>query len=202
MSVGGDASPIRGVQIFSSGPPGFVWVGRVRLAPGVWIDARDELVEGRGRMHVLLDDTIAIANATGPKIDQGSALRLLAEMVWFPTALFDPRLVTWAPVDGANARATLRLAGVEVSATFTFGIDGFPTAVRAERYEGEVLRGWGGAYRDYRSVDGLKLPFEADVHWDRDGTIFTYARWRVDSFEIDRPLPAAARLDALLAPSA
>jgi hypothetical protein len=40
-------------------------------------------------MRVLLDDTIRLADARGPELDQGSALRLLAEMPWYPTALFD-----------------------------------------------------------------------------------------------------------------
>jgi hypothetical protein len=43
----------------------------------------------------------------------GALMRLLAEMTWFPTALLDERYVTWAPVDDAQARATLRVADGE-----------------------------------------------------------------------------------------
>lgn len=42
--------PIRGVQYFRADPPAFLWWGRVRAAPGVWIDARDRFEDGRGNM--------------------------------------------------------------------------------------------------------------------------------------------------------
>jgi hypothetical protein len=194
MSLTAKAAPIQGVQLFTADPPGFVWIGRIRMAPGVWIDARDMLVAGEGSMLVLLDDTVSLADARGVQLDQGSALRLLAEMAWYPTSLFDARTVTWSAIDADHARATLRLGDREVSGVFEFGPDGLPLGMTAERFtdKGE-LRPWGGVYRDFRSVSGMRVPFEADVTWQLETGPFTYARWLVDSMEYDEEPPSDAR---------
>jgi hypothetical protein len=185
MSPTAKPKPIRGEQWFTADPPGFVWSGRVRLGPGIWIDARDMIVAGAGNMRVTLDDTITVADARGPRFDQGDALRLLAEMVWYPTALFDSRTVTWSEIDACYARATLRLNGITVSCIFEFGSDGLPVGMTAERYTdtGE-LRPWGGVYRDWHTVEGMRVPFEAEVAWQGTSP-FVYAHWRVDSIEYD-----------------
>ncbi len=183
------AVPIRGTQLFTADPPGFVWKGRIRFAPGVWVDARDMLILGEGSMRVLLDDTLPLANARGPQLDQGAALRLLAEMVWYPTALFDARTVTWSAVDQDHARATLRLPGREVSGVFEFGPDGLPVAFAAERFTDKgVLRPWGGVYRDWRAVSGMRVPFEADVTWQLASGPCTYAHWLVDAMDYEPDL--------------
>jgi len=108
MSPTSKPLPIRGTQLFTADPPGFVWSARIRLAPGVWVDARDMAANGRGSMRVLLDSTVAIADAQGPELDQGAALRLLAEMVWYPSALFDSRYVSWSAIDERRATGMLR----------------------------------------------------------------------------------------------
>lgn len=194
MSPNARAAPIQGAQLFTADPPGFVWIGRIRMAPGVWIDARDMLLAGKGSMRVLLDDTVSLADARGLQMDQGSALRLLAEMPWYPTSLFDARTVTWSAVDADHARATLRLGDREVSGVFEFGPDGLPLRMTAERFtdKGE-LRSWGGVYRDFRSVSGMRVPFEADVTWQLETGPFTYARWIIDSMEYDEEPPPNAR---------
>jgi len=178
--------PIRGVQLFTSDPPGFVWSARVQIFPGLWVDARDMAANGEGSMRVLLDSTVRIADARGPELDQGSALRLLAEMVWYPTALFDARYVTWSAIDAAHAVATLRFGERQVSGTFEFGVDGLPVGMTADRFmDKRGLRPWGGTYRDWRSVSGMLVPFEAMVTWQLESGPFTYAHWLVEAMDYD-----------------
>jgi hypothetical protein len=188
MSPTSKAVPIRGTQLFTADPPGFLWIGQIRMAPGVWIDARDMSVAGEGSMRVLLDDTVPLVDARGPELDQGSALRLLAEMAWYPTSLFDARSVTWSAIDADHACATLRLGDREVSGVFEFGPDGLPLGMTATRFtdKGE-LRPWGGVYRDWRVVSGMRVPFEAIVTWQLESGPYTYAHWLVDSMEYDLP---------------
>ena len=184
--------PIDGAQVFTADPPGFVWTGRIHMAPGLWVDARDMYVGGAGSMRVLLDDTVKLADAHGPELDQGAALRALAEMVWYPTALFDDRLVTWSAIDADHARATLRYAGGEVSGVFEFGSDGLPRRFSAERFkDGAGLQPWGGSYSDWRTTSGMRVPFEAEVSWHLASGTYTYAHWLVDSMVYDRGLDLA-----------
>lgn len=168
MSPNGKPLPIRGAQLFTEDPPGFLWWGRIRMSPGLWIDARDMSVAGLGSMRVLLDDTVPIADAEGPQLDEGAALRLLAEMPWYPTALFDQRYVRWRAIDDRHAEATLEFApGRTVRGVFEFGADGLPLRMSGQRYkDGGEMRPWGGVYRDWRTVEGLRVPFEAEVSWE------------------------------------
>jgi uncharacterized protein DUF6544 len=190
MSSSAKPLPIRGTQLFTSDPPGFVWSARVRMFPGIWVDARDMAANGEGSMRVLLDSTVPIADARGPELDQGSALRLLAEMVWYPTALFDARYVTWSALDAVHAVATLRFGERQVSGTFEFGADGLPVGMTAERSMNKVgLRPWGGTYGDWRSVSGMRVPFEARVTWQLDSGPFTYAHWLVEAMDYDLTEP-------------
>ena len=186
MSPTAEPQPIRGTQLFIANPPGFVWSAQVRMYPGLWVDARDMAANGVGSMRVLLDSTLTLADARGPEIDQGSALRLLAEMVWFPTALFDSRYVTWSAVDATHAVATLRFGEREVSATFEFGPDGLPARVTAERaMDKRGLQPWGGTYRDWRKVSGMLVPFEATVSWHLQAGPFVYAHWLIEAMDYD-----------------
>ena len=65
-SLNGGWLPVEGRQLFTADPPGFIWWGRVRLAPGIWIDARDCSVRGEGNMLVTAESTMTIADARGP----------------------------------------------------------------------------------------------------------------------------------------
>lgn len=191
MSTTGKARRIEGAQVFTADPPGFIWTGRIRILPGLWANARDKSVQGRGGMRVLLDDTVTLVDVEGGSdIDDGSALRLLAEMVWYPTALFDGCHVSWSPIDDNHARATLRVGSVEVSGVFEFGAEGLPSQFSADRVheKGELLP-WGGTYRDYRRTSGMLVPFEAEVFWQLASGRFTYAHWFVNSMEYDEVRP-------------
>jgi hypothetical protein len=187
---GGRWLPIRGEQYVAADPPGFLWWGRVRAAPGLWIDARDQLCDGRASVLARLDATITVSNARGPGIDQGGMLRLLGEMVWFPTAFLDDRFVTWDALDDHSARALLRQGGHEVRATFHFRRDGLPRMVTAQRYRdargGAVLTAWSGRFDNYRSVDGLLVPLELEARWHLDSGEWPYARFHVERIEYDR----------------
>lgn len=180
-SVGERAYPIAGSQVFTADPPGFVWEATVKMGPATWFSARDLSIGGRGDMRVLVDSLIPVVDARGPALDEGALFRVLAEMVWYPTAFFDARYVTWAPIDEERARATLRIGEQAVSVVFVFGADDLPSRCEAERpNEQGVRKPWGGRYADWRSIDGILVPFEAEVSWELDGGRFTYAHWRLD----------------------
>jgi hypothetical protein len=104
---------IAGEEHFTVGEPGFVWSARVRVAPLVWIEARDLLLGGRGNMLVKLFSRFTLADASGEHIDQGARLRWLAEAVRFPAAFAGPA-VRWQAVDELRAKAVLGQDGLPV----------------------------------------------------------------------------------------
>ncbi|WP_242337238.1 MULTISPECIES: DUF6544 family protein [Anaeromyxobacter] len=182
---------IRGVQYFASDPPGFVWWGRVRTGAGLWIDARDRSLAGEGGMRIMLASCWKLADVRGREVGEASLQRLLAEMVWFPTAFLDARHVRWAPIDDTRARAILRVRGLEVAVDFHFDANGVPSRITAERYrdvDGEpVLTPWTGECSGYRVIDGMRVPFRLEASWHVRGRTEPYARFSVDELELDRP---------------
>jgi hypothetical protein len=182
--------PIRGEQYFAADPPGFVWWGRVRMAPGLWVDARDQFLDGRASLLARLGSTLTVGSASGPEIDQGGMLRLLGEMVWFPTSFLDERFVTWEGIDDRTADASLSHKGRDVEATFHFRRDGLPRLVTAQRYRdtprGAVLTPWSAKLDDYRVIDGLLVPLEVEARWHLESGDWPYARFKVERIEYDR----------------
>ena len=193
-SIEGSWLPIRGEQYFTTSPPGFIWWGRVRLVPGVWIDARDRSIAGAGNMLVSAESTFTLADSTGPQLDQGALLRLLGEMTWFPTALLDERYVRWSPIDDRQALAVLAVNRREVSGVFTFGPDDLPSTFSAERYrdvgKGEaVLTPFEGRTSDFREVNGMLVPYSMVAAWRIEGRFIEYVRWSVERIDYDVDAP-------------
>jgi hypothetical protein len=185
---------IRGEQYFTTTAPGFVWWGRIRMAPGLWVDARDRCVAGAGNMRISLESTFTLGDSRGPEMDQGALLRLLGEMVWFPTSLADDRYVSWTAVDATRAQGTLRVNGREVTALFEFGEDGLPGRISADRYREvsggkAILTPWSGEYRDYRQVEGLIVPHELTSFYSVDSQRIPILRFEVIRLEYDATAP-------------
>jgi hypothetical protein len=186
--------PIRGEQYDAADPPGFVWWGRLDAGPGLWVDALDRSVNGQGGMRVALESTVTLFDRSGPELDQGSLLRLLSDFVLFPTVLLDERYISWTAVDEKRAKAALRVGDREVSGVFEFGADGLPRAFHADRYydtgKGQPeLRPWSGDYLDYRTVDGLLMPFHYLGYWHVDGQRIAYVDFELETPEIDATAP-------------
>jgi hypothetical protein len=184
-------SPIAGEQYFSACVPGFVWFASMRVAPMVWIQARDRLVNGRGNMLIKLLSAFTIADASGPEIDQGAALRWLAESVWFPYA-FAADTVSWEAIDARSARASLRTAGSPVQAIFEVDQDGRIVQLHAERFRDlgggrSVLTPWSGRYSDYAEFGGFRVPSSVEVTWDLTDGPFSYARFNLTALEYNVP---------------
>ena len=182
--------PIRGEQYDTSDPPGFLWWGRLSPAPGLWIDACDRSVAGRGNMVVSLDSSITLFNRVGRELDQGALLRLLSEFVLLPSVLLDERYVTWAPVDQRHARASLRVQGSVVAGVFEFGDDGLPRSFQADRHldtgSGQPrLLPWSGDYADYRRVSGMLVPHHFIGYWHVDGQRIAYVDFVLETPQYD-----------------
>lgn len=188
-SLDGRWLAIRGEQHFTSDPPGFIWWGRVRMFPGMWVDARDRSVNGIGNMFVTIESSFTVADSRGAEMDQGSLVRLLCEMPWFPTAFLDGRYVQWSPLDEHRARATLQVNGRSVTATFEFGTDDLPVTCSADRFFDSggqsVLTPWSGRFADFRAVDGLLVPHHVVAAWVINGSPSEYVRFDVERVVFD-----------------
>lgn len=174
------------VQHMSADPPGFVWDAAIRMSPLVTVRVRDSYLEGNGSMRASLAGLIPVVNAWGrTDLASGALHRYLAEAVWLPIALLPGGGVTWEPIDGDSARATLTDCGVAVSLDFRFNDKGeivsVYTPARYRDVNGKgVLTPWEGHFREYEQMDGLMVPREGEVAWMLPEGRLTYWRGRVN----------------------
>jgi hypothetical protein len=155
-------------EYYSVNPPGFLWVGTMRKGGFPLVRARDRYRDGKGNMQIKLGTIFTIADATGEEMDQGSMMRYLNEMMWFPTAFLEAN-VSFEPVDQTSAKVTLTDVGKHVTATMYFDEEGRATNFVAPRYR-EVsgkneLATWSTPITAYGEFGGFKLPVEAKAVW-------------------------------------
>jgi hypothetical protein len=183
---------IEGVEYFTVGKPGLVWNGTIRLAPLLWIEARDRLIGDRANMLVKFCSTLKLADASGPEIDQGALLRWLGEVVWFPIGYVGDR-IRWEPIDSHSARATLLHEGLLVSAVLEIDDKGKFVRMRAERYRGEsdrsVLTPWKALCTEYSEFGGVRIPSSVEVIWELPEGEFSYAKFQVTAVENNIDMP-------------
>ncbi|MDA8203693.1 MAG: hypothetical protein M0Z49_13210 [Chloroflexi bacterium] len=160
--------PLSAEEHYSVRPPGFVWDAVLRLGPFPLVRARDMYREGAGNMLIKALGLFPIADVVGPEMDQGSMMRYLSEMIWFPTAFLGDN-VSFEPVDDRSARVTLTDSGRTVSATMIFDEIGKLVDFAAERYRtvdrGFVLERWSTPVDEYGELAGLRLPVRGRAVW-------------------------------------
>jgi hypothetical protein len=184
--------PFRAEQYFSVDPPAFVWRVDATMKRLLPVAGRDAYADGQGRMLIKAGSIVDVVDAADAKIDLGALLRYLGETIWFPSATLG-RSITWEPIDARHARATLRDAGLSVSAVFTF--DGHGRVVRfdAERYMGAgadaQLVPWFATCSSWRRFEGVEVPSAGEVGWDLPSGPFIYFRWEISDLEFNQRDP-------------
>jgi len=180
--------PFEAEEAYSFDPPGFLWLARLRAAPGVSIWVRDKYADGAGNMLVRPLGFFTLADARGAELDQGAALRLLSEILVFPGAALSPH-ISWSGMDGRKARATFEDAGHTVQGVVEFDANGDMTAFYADRYQARggrfVQVPWLGLIRDWKAVDGVRIPTHWEAVWREPEGDFTYFRADILSVETE-----------------
>lgn len=160
--------PLDAEEYYAVQPPGFVWDARLHLGPLPVGRARDMYANGRGSMLIKAASLITVANASGEAMDQGSMLRYLNEMMWFPTALLGDN-ISFQAIDDTSARITLTDHGRTATATMSFDAEGrlieFVAKRSAMAAGGSRLATWSVPVIEYGEVEGLRLPVRVKAVW-------------------------------------
>lgn len=178
------------VQYFSTGKPGFIWNARVEMMPLLTLAGRDKYADGKGNMLIKALGLLPVVDATGPEIDQGTMLRYLGEMIWFPSAALEP-YIAWEPIDSVSAKATMNYGGVTASGVFTFDEEGRMLSFSAKRYmggdEGSALEDWYIPASGWKEFNGIRVPSKGDVIWKLKDGDFNYYQWEIEAIEYNIP---------------
>ncbi|MBO8172829.1 MAG: hypothetical protein H0Z33_13200 [Bacillaceae bacterium] len=182
--------PFTAEQYFTTQPPAFLWKARVKFAPFLFITGKDKYVQGRGNMRIKLLSLFTLANARGDEMDQGTMIRYLGEITWFPTAALS-NYVEWESIDSHSAKATMHYGGVTASGIFTFDNQGKIHKFTAERYmerKGTYsLETWSTKVDQYKEFGGFRIPARAEVTWHLDSGDFTSIKLEISNIKYNEP---------------
>ena len=174
---------IKGEEYFTVKKPGFVWFGRVPL-----FSAKDIYIDGTGNLKVKLLSLIKIVDAKGRETDQGELLRWLGEAPLFPTALLPSENLRWEPMDNDSAKVIFTDENLTIEGVFCFNEEGQITEFKTKRYKDKhTLENFTGHYGDYRTVDGMKVPFYLEAVWNLESGDLSYAKFKIDRIEYNNP---------------
>ncbi|PAD76475.1 DUF6544 family protein [Paenibacillus campinasensis] len=162
--------------------PAFIWKAKIRAAPGVAIYGRDLYADQHADMLIKLMGILTAAHARGPEVDQGSLVRYLAEIVWYPPAALSPNM-TWEALGPDAARASISYGGAAVSGIFYFQESGEPVRFEAQRYmdAGGTFRleAWSVRMEAYRKFQGILVPSRGEVSWQLETGPFHWLHFEV-----------------------
>jgi hypothetical protein len=174
---------IKGEEYFTMKKPGFVWSGKVPL-----FSAKDVYIDGTGNLKVKLLSLIKIVDAKGRETDQGELLRWLGEAPLFPTALLPSENLKWEPIDNDSAKVIFTDKNLTIEGVFCFNEEGQITQFKTKRYKDKTaLENFTGYYGDYRTVDGMKVPFYLEATWNLETGDLSYAKFKIDRIEYNNP---------------
>ncbi|MEP6950265.1 MAG: DUF6544 family protein [Ginsengibacter sp.] len=174
---------IKGEQYFTTEKPGFIWKGKTSM-----FTARDMYIADKGRLVASLFSLINIVNGQGGQYNQGELLRWLAESVWFPTNLLPGKNLRWTPIDSQTAKLNFNYNGLSLFYIVKFNDKGEITQMETKRYMDEKnLETWICKLDKYEERNKIIIPTEAEVLWRLKEGDFSYAKFKVQKIEYDKP---------------
>lgn len=187
----GNWMPFKAEQYYTTEVPGFIWYANVKLAPMLHLKGRDRYYDGRGNMLIKLLSLINVADAVGPEMDQGTLIRFLNEIMWFPGAAIN-EYIEWEPIDEFSAQGTMEYKGVRASAIFYFSEDGDLINFVAERYmenNGSFsIEKWATPIEDYDIINGIRIPTRGKAVWQLETGDFPYIDIEIMDIEYNNPV--------------
>jgi hypothetical protein len=180
-------------EFYTVEPPAFTWHAATQMAGLPLVRVRDSYMDGEGNLHVSLAGLYTMSDARGADVDQGSLMRYLNEMMWFPAAYLRAN-VTWEAIDDDSARVMLMDKGESVSAVLTFDEQGRLINFIAERYANagtpdSTLERWSTPISRYGEFEGLRLPVAGSGVWHLESGDLTYIELEITAIQYNVSAP-------------
>lgn len=176
-------------QYVAVNQPGFLWQVDLAMLPVIKTKGRDLFYQGNASMQIKIAGLLPVVDQkANAKINESALHRFLLELPWYPTAALNDYL-GWEEIDSSTARATITYQGMEAAADFNFDQQGNLVSTEAMRYkesdeDAERLRCI-GELREYKEVDGIKVPTGIDVSWYLPEGKFTWFKVEVEEISFE-----------------
>ena len=178
--------PFEAIQYFTIDPPAFIWSAKIKAFPLFTIAGRDKYQNGEGNMLIKPLYIITAANSRGEEINQGTLLRYMAEMAWFPQAA-GSKYLHWEYIDEHRARVTMQYGGTAASGVYLFNDDGRVAGFEALRYgdfEGTYRKEkWSVAATGYKTFNGIGIGNKNEVTWKLKEGDFKWLKLEITDIE-------------------
>jgi hypothetical protein len=182
--------PFKAEQYYVTNPPAFIWKVKMKAFPIISVRGRDLFFQAKGNMLIQIPPFINVANAHGFEIDQGTLVRYLNEIMWFPTAYLN-EYIKWESINSNSVKATITHGGVTASAILYFDYEGKLTNFKAQRYYTEgnksSLETWTTPIKEYKDINGMRLPAKGEGVWKLDSGDFPYIKVEITDMEYNNP---------------
>ncbi len=176
--------PFEAEQYYTTSVPEFIWHATVKAGPFLLAKGIDRYQGGEGYMLIKLISLIKVVDVRGAEITQGTMVRYLNEIMWFPTAALND-YIHWEPIDSTSARAVMEYNGMSVSAIFYFSEDGDLVNFKAERYmdKSGQFEIWATPIVGHHEFHGNRIPTKGEAVWELESGEFPYIK--IEVIDID-----------------
>ena len=171
--------------------PGFHWDARIAYMPGLAVHVHDAYIGGRGLLRAVIGGLVKVVDLEGGgELARGELMRWAAEAAWYPTALLPGGHVQWSAIDGDAAGLTATDGPNQVDLTVRFDARGLIHSVRADDRP-RLVRGepvptpWQGRFWNYRTIDGMRDPLDAEAAWLLPGGPQPYWRGHIETIDYE-----------------
>lgn len=181
LRPGAPARRFSAVQSLEVERVAFSWRARFPLAGPLALHVVDSYADGAGELTVRLLD-VPLQRERGPETTAGEALRYLAELPFVPPARERNRELEWRELGARSMEVATHVGGERLAVTLD--LDGAGDVVAAAGLRGRKVDGlwratpWGGRFRDYAKLGGLRLPTRAEAYWELPEGRYVY--WRAE----------------------
>jgi len=185
--------PMKASQVYTTNPPGFQWTASFKMGGIPLMYGRDTYKNGQGHMFGKLIGLFTIFDVQGEEMIQGSMLRYLQEMIWFPSAFLND-YIRWLPVDDHCADVTFTDSNHSVTARLFFDDAGRLLTFIAQRYREDkgryTLDTWSTPMTEYGRLAGLNLPVAGCGVWQLAGGDLAYIKLRLNEVVYNEAIEA------------
>lgn len=184
LKPGGRTLRFEATEEFAVDSVAFTWLARFPIFGPLSMRVTDAYQPPDGLLEVRVLG-IPVRRESGPELAQGEAFRYLAEIPLVPQAITANGQLHWREIDERTAEVSTEVGGDRLALKFTFeGSEIVRTEAQRPRLEsGGTVTPWVGAFGDYRTFNGVRMPARGEVSWELPEGPFTYWRGTVTSAE-------------------
>lgn len=178
LLVGKRHHPVRYTQVTAAGGPAR-WAFVDARMGGMPLQAVEGYLDGAGRMRGVFAKAFTAFDESGPDLDSGALLTVLAEALILPALALDPAII-WHAIDRYRAEAVLRVGGRSVHGVFGFDREGLASEflthsrVKVDADGSRRTLPWSVALEAYGIREGLLRPTHLRAIWHDGGREIVY----------------------------